>query len=282
MADILHAGAAVQWIRKEQDMEDIERTISLAVVTGGAGGIGNAVVCRLLAGGSTVVMLDANQAALDQAQASLAQHSARLHTRCVDVRDPQAVQQCADSVEANIGPVDALATCAGVTRSGPAEAMSFANWKLVLDVNLDGTFLCCQAFGKGMLARKRGSIVTITSTAGLGGAAGRVNYSASKWAVIGMTKSLAIEWGHKGVRVNAIAPGPVNTELLARVPERVRFGTYVARTPLARLAEPVEIAETVGFLLSPQASYVNGAVLAVDGGYSSGFATSQSGADFGV
>ncbi|WP_345540679.1 SDR family NAD(P)-dependent oxidoreductase [Variovorax defluvii] len=256
--------------------------ISLAVVTGGAGGIGNAVARRLLEGGSSVVIIDSNQAALDKALAAFSAFEDRVHARCVDVRDPTAVQQCADDVEASIGPVDALATCAGVTRSGPAEAMSFANWKLVLDVNLDGTFLCCQAFGKGMLARGRGAIVTISSTAGLGGASGRANYSASKHAVIGLTKTLGIEWGRRGVRVNVVAPGPVNTEMLDRVPERVRFGTYVARTPLARLAGPEEIAETVRYLLSPAASYVNAAVIPVDGGYSSGFATSQSGADFGV
>lgn len=256
--------------------------ISLAIVTGGAGGIGNAVVRRLLDDGSTVVMLDANQRALDKALAASAEHGQRIHGRCLDVSDPDAVHRCAEEVETNIGAPDALVTCAGLTRSGPAETMTFANWKLVLDVNLNGTFLCCQAFGKGMLARNRGSIVTITSTAGLGGSAGRANYSASKWAVIGLTKSLAIEWGHRRVRVNAIAPGPVNTELLARVPERTRSGVFIDRTPLARLAEPAEIADAVRYLLSPGASYVNGAVLAVDGGYSSGFNVTRSGTDFGV
>ncbi len=256
--------------------------IALAIVSGAAGGIGKAVVRRLLEGGSHVVMLDANQAALDQVRADFGEWAPQIHARSVDVRNPQAVQRCAEFVEAEVGPVDALVTCAGVTRSGPAETMSFEHWKMVLDVNLDGTFLCCQAFGKAMLARGRGAIVTISSTAGFGGAAGRANYSASKWAVIGLTKTLGIEWGRRGVRVNAVAPGPVNTEMLAKVPERVRLGIYVARTPLARLADPQEIAEAVYYLLSPGASYLNGAVVPVDGGYSSGFATSQSGADFGV
>jgi NAD(P)-dependent dehydrogenase (short-subunit alcohol dehydrogenase family) len=132
----------------------MEPDVSLAVVTGGAGGIGNAVARRLLAAGSTVVMVDSNERALEEALSTSREHAGRIHARCLDVRDPQAVLRCAQDIETTVGPVDALVTCAGVTRSGPAETMTFQNWKLVLDVNLDGTFLCCQAFGKAMLARK--------------------------------------------------------------------------------------------------------------------------------
>jgi len=257
-------------------------SVSLAVVTGGARGIGNAVTRRLLQDGASVVMVDADPAALEEARAALGEYKGRVHVRTLDVRDPVAVQKCAESIEAEIGPVDALVTCAGVSRSGPAESMSFETWKLVMDVNLDGTFLCCQAFGRSMLVRNRGAIVTISSVAGFGGQSGRANYCASKWAVGGLTKTLAIEWGNRGVRVNSIAPGPVNTALMNKVPERVRIGVFVERTPLARLAEASEMAETIAFLLSPKASYINGAVLPVDGGLSSGYATARSGAEFGV
>lgn len=256
-------------------------SLSLAVVTGGARGIGQAVTRQLLEEGKSVVMLDADQSALEQAMVTLAEFHGRIHARCVDVREASAVQSCAESIEADLGPVDALVTCAGTTRLGAVESLDFADWKLVLDINLDGTFLCCQAFGRAMLARGRGAIVTVSSVSGLGGQSGRASYVTSKWAVIGLTKTLAIEWGHRGLRVNAVAPGPVNTELLARIPQRVRDG-YTARTPLGREAQPQELADVIAFLLSPKASFINGVVLPVDGGFTSGYATARGGADIGT
>lgn len=250
-----------------------------AVITGGAQGIGLSVARQLAQAGVPLVLLDQNAAQLEQARATLAAEGARVETRVLDVRDAVASQACARSIEAELGPVGSLVTCAGTTRSSPAASMSLQDWSLVLDINLTGTFLSAQAFAQGMLQRGRGAIVTISSTTGIGGQAGRANYAASKWGVIGLSKTLAIEWGHRGVRVNALAPGPVNTELYARVPEAFRQGIIADRIPLGRAAETPEIANGVLFLLSEQASYVNGTVLAVDGGFSSGFATHHSGAD---
>lgn len=255
----------------------------LSVVTGAAGGIGGAVSKRLLEDGGRVVMIDALSDALDQASKQLRDsYPDRVFTFAFDVKDSSAVQTCADTVERDIGAVDCLATCAGVTRSASADKMTFEEWKYVLDINLDGTFLCCQAFGRNMLSRGAGSIVTVTSVAGLGGQAGRANYCSSKWALIGLTKTLAIEWGHRGVRVNAVAPGPVNTPLLKKLPDRIRVGLFVERTPLARASEPSEVADAIAYLLSSQASYINGATLTVDGGLSAGQITSKSGAEHGL
>jgi len=252
-------------------------TGEIIAVTGAAKGIGLALTRHLLASGKRVVMMDSDSAALQEISEDLCDAGGQTYAFAVDVTDETGLRRVAAEVESHIGPVSSLVTCAGIARSERAELMSLQDWKVVLDVNLTGTFLSCQAFGVPMLSRGRGAIVTISSGSGLGGQPGRANYAASKWAVIGLTKTLAIEWGNRGVRVNAVAPGAVNTALYAVVSNAAQKEVIMSRTPLKRPAEPVEVAQAVAFLLSNNASYINGAILTVDGGFTAGFATYRSG-----
>lgn len=251
----------------------------VVVVSGGAQGIGLESAMALSRQGARVILLDLKQDALQTAEKAIVATGGSARGYALDVSDLSAVEAVASQIEAEYGPVDGLVTCAGVTSPAPAENMSQAVWRRVLDVNLDGTFYCCQAFGRQMLAKGKGSVVMISSVLGLGGQAGRANYIASKWAVIGLVKALAIEWGTRGIRVNCVAPGPINTALFQKLPEEFRTGIVLTRTPLARAAEPSEVAKAISFLLSDDASFITGAVLPVDGGYSSGYSTHLSGKD---
>ena len=170
---------------------------------------------------------------------------------------------------------------AGISRPSRAESLPEDVWSKVIAVNLTGVFLCCQAVGRGMIERKAGSIVTIASGDALGGHAGRVHYCASKYGVVGLSQTLAIEWGRHGVRVNAVAPGGVDTPLLrAGVPEDVVEGVMIDRTPMRRLATAEDQARASLFLLSDASSFINGAVVPVDGGFTAGYLTRWSGADY--
>jgi 3-oxoacyl-[acyl-carrier protein] reductase len=256
------------------------QTSDLVVVTGAAQGIGLALTRQLLERKHRVVMLDIHHVGVNRMSEELRAAGGETYPFALDVTDQEATQKVAAEVEDRIGAVGGLVTCAGTTQSGPAESMTLETFRRVIDINLIGTFLSCQTFARPMLERGKGSIVTISSVSGTGGQSGRVNYAASKWAVIGVTKTLAIEWGNRGVRVNSVAPGPINTALFAKVPEEFRENVIMQRTPLKRPAEPVEVANAIIFLLSDDASYINGSVLNVDGGFTAGFVTHKSGADY--
>jgi 3-oxoacyl-[acyl-carrier protein] reductase len=163
------------------------------------------------------------------------------------------------------GELDVVVNNAGVTRDGLIARMPDDDWDSVLETNLGGTFYTCRAAARGMMRRRRGSIVNLTSIVGLHGNAGQTNYAASKAGIIGLTKSLARELGPRGVRVNAVAPGYVETRLTEVLPEELRAG-MLANTPLGRLGTPEEIARAVRFLCSDDASFITGEVLLVDGG----------------
>ncbi|GAA4344072.1 SDR family oxidoreductase [Variovorax defluvii] len=252
-------------------------------VTGGASGIGLAVAREALGQGARVALLDSSAQHIDAALTELkALPGAAVVAHAVDVRDPAACQAAVDAVERDFGPIEGLAACAGVSRPEPAEQMADETWDLVIDINLSGVFYSARAVGRHMLARGRGAIVTIASTDALGGHAGRTHYAASKHGVVGLTRSLAIEWGRRGVRVNAVAPGVVDTPLLRKVapPEHVQ-NAMVDRVPMGRFSRADEQAHATLFLLSDGASYINGTALAVDGGLTAGYFTRWNGADLG-
>jgi meso-butanediol dehydrogenase/(S,S)-butanediol dehydrogenase/diacetyl reductase len=238
----------------------------IAVVTGGARGIGLAIGQWFLAHGYSVALLDIDATTLAATETALADPDRVLALHC-DVSNPQAVEQAAAVILARWGRVDALVNNAGVAVFKPALETSFAEWRHVLGTNLDGTFLCTQAFGAIMKAQKSGAIVNIASISGLRASTLRVAYGTSKAAIIHLTKQYAVELGNYGVRVNAICPGPVETEMAKLVHSVAIRSDYYDTVPLGRYGTTEEMANVVGFLCSKDASYVNGQYLANDGGF---------------
>ncbi|SHJ74403.1 3-oxoacyl-[acyl-carrier protein] reductase [Roseomonas rosea] len=247
----------------------------VALLTGAGRGIGLAVARRLAADGYAIAAVDADRAALDALSLGVP-----VLTAALDVRQRTALDGFVARVEGELGPIEAVVPAAGIARSAPAEAMAPRDWQDVLDVNLSGSFHCFAAAAPAMLARGRGAMVGIASITGRGGQPARASYAASKWGLIGLVKSLAVEWGHRGLRVNAVAPNGVDTPMLTQgVPAAFREGVMLDRTPMGRFARPEEVAAAIAFLLSAEAGYVNGTVLDVDGGLTAGFLTHRQGRD---
>ena len=238
----------------------------VAVVTGGARGIGLAIGQWFLAHGHKVVLLDVDQATLAATEKTLARPDDLLclHT---DVSRPEQVKAAAEQVLSRFGRVDALVNNAGVAVFKPALETSFEEWRHVLSTNLDGAFLCSQAFGEIMTRQRRGAIVNIASISGLRASTLRVAYGTSKAALIHLTKQYAVELGNVGVRVNVVCPGPVETEMAKLVHSVAIRSDYYDTIPMGRYGTVEEMAETVGFLCSADGGYINGQVIAADGGF---------------
>ena len=241
-----------------------------AVVTGAARGIGRAIAERLALAGAHVVIADRDETEGKIAVAAIEAAGGKGAFVSLDVTDPVAVAQAADSIYQMHGSVDDLVNNAGIVRNAPAAEMSLDDWKSVIDIDLGGVFHCAQAFGKRMVAAGRGSMVNISSICGEVTVypQPQVSYNAAKAGVNLLTKSLAVEWAKSGVRVNAVAPGHVATELTLRGRSNPEwFDTWMRMTPMGRLGEPREIANAVLFLAADASSYITGTVLTIDGGY---------------
>lgn len=238
-----------------------------ALVTGTAGGLGEAIARGCAEAGALVVCLDREGEANERVAASIG--GGRTLAVSVDVTDRSAVERVVRDVIAEVGALDVLVNCAGVGGRGPARDYPDRVWDDALAGNLTGSFNMCRTVGGHMIDRGGGSIVNIASIGGLVGFPGSVGYQASKGGVVQMTRTLAVEWATHGVRVNAVAPGHVATELVRRQwetePELREF--FLLRTPLGRLGEPDDVAGAVVFLASDASSMVTGHVLTVDGGY---------------
>jgi NAD(P)-dependent dehydrogenase (short-subunit alcohol dehydrogenase family) len=237
------------------------------VVTGGGGGLGGAMARGLAGAGAAVGVTDADGARARAVAEEIRAAGGRASAATLDVTDAGSVERVMEEVEAGLGPIDGLLNAAGITRRGPAVDFTRADWDRVLAVNLTGSFLCCQAAGRRMIARRSGAIVNVASVAGRIGLPGTIAYIASKGGVVMLTRGLAVEWAPHGVRVNAIAPSWFATDmgnLIDREPEyRDRV---LRRVPLGRMGRPEELVGAAVFLLSEAASMVTGHVLAVDGG----------------
>jgi len=238
----------------------------VAVVTGGARGIGLAIGQWFLARNYNVALLDIDHATLAATAVMVGMPERVLALPC-NVAEPAEVEQAAAAVMAKWGRVDALVNNAGVAVFKPALETSFAEWRHVLGTNLDGAFLCSQAFGAIMKAQNSGAIVNIASISGLRASTLRVAYGTSKAAIIHLTKQYAVELGNFGVRVNAVCPGPVETEMAKLVHSVAIRSDYYDTVPLGRYGTPEEMANVVGFLCSKEASYLTGQAIANDGGF---------------
>ena len=238
----------------------------VAVVTGAARGIGRACALALADGGWTVGVgfRTDESAATDTVEKIEATGSTAMVVH-LDITDEASVQQAFRRITHELGNVTGLLNNAGFSQDGLLLKYSTETYDRTMNTNVRGSFLCAQAAMRGMLREKWGRIVNVSSAVALHGNAGQTVYSASKAALVGLTRSLAREVGVKGITVNAVCPGLVDTEMTSHLDDRAR-AFYVDQTPLARTASPEEVAAVVRFVMSDEASYVNGAVIPIDGG----------------
>ena len=235
----------------------------VALVTGGSRGIGLAVASELAAAGAKVAVVARDEARAQAAADGLPGQGHRGYG--ADVADPEAVNALVKRVEEEMGGLDVLVNNAGITRDNVLMRIKDEDWDAVIDTNLRGAFNTIRAASRGMMKRRSGRVINITSVVGITGNKGQANYAASKAGVIGLTKSVAKELASRGVLVNAVAPGYIETDMTAELPEAAR-DALMSQIALGRLGKPEDIAPVVRFLAGPGASYMTGQVLVVDGG----------------
>jgi len=237
----------------------------VAIVTGAARGIGKAIALKLAQSGVNVVVSDIMEDEAKETAKELEAFGVQALAVKSDVSNAEDVASLIKITVDTFGSLDYLVNNAGITRDNLSMRMSEADWDLVLDINLKGTFLCAQAASKVMMKQKSGRIVNIASISGILGTAGQANYAASKAGVMALTKTLARELGARNITVNAIAPGFIITEMTDKLSEEVK-AEYLKQIPLRRGGTPEDIANSVEFLISPSAAYITGTTINVSGG----------------
>ncbi len=248
--------------------QGFDLTGRVAIVLGGTSGIGRALVDGLVDAGADVVASSRRQAEVDATALAIEQRGKRTLRLATDVTDRASLEALRAAALAAFGKVDILVNCAGYTRRRPTLEVDDGEWNGILDTNLSGTFRACQVFGAAMLERGYGRIVNIASLAAFVGLYEVAAYAASKAGVAALTRALAVEWGARGVLVNAIAPGVFRTALNQDLLDGTERGReFKLRTPLGRFGRVEELAGAAVFLASEAASFVNGEVLVVDGGF---------------
>jgi 3-oxoacyl-[acyl-carrier protein] reductase len=241
----------------------VELNGQVALVTGGSRGIGRAIAEELAAAGARVAVVARDAARAEATAAELPGDGH--HGFGTDVADAEAVNALLKQVEETMGSLDILVNNAGLTRDNLLMRLKDEDWDVVLDTNLKGAFHTLRAATRGMMKRRAGRVINITSVVGISGNKGQVNYAASKAGLIGLTKAAAKELGSRGILVNAVAPGYIETDMTAQLAPEVRDALHTQIT-LGRLGRPEDIASVVRFLAGPGASYITGQVLVVDGG----------------
>ncbi len=237
----------------------------VAIITGGADGLGRAGSIKFAQEGATVIIWDMNETKGNEAAAEINNLGGKAEFVKVNTANFAEVEAATQQAFDKYGKIDILINNAGITRDASIKKMTSDMWQQVIDVNLTGVFNCAKCVSNFMVEAKYGRIINTSSVVALYGNFGQTNYVATKAGVIGMTKTLARELGRKGVTVNAVAPGFIATEMVKKMPENV-IKAMEEKIPLARLGVPDDIANAYLFLASEEASYVNGAVLSVDGG----------------
>lgn len=244
----------------------------VVVVTGGASGIGLATVRLAAEQGAKVAVIDREAELNERIVSEIAASGGTAWSAVVDVRDEEAMARAMRDLDTALGGLDIVVAAAGISRPSLAEDMSAVQFSETLDVNLTGMFVTAAAAGAVMLPRRKGAFVAIGSTDSFGGHAERSHYAASKHGVAGLVKTLAIEWGARGVRANVVAPGPVDTPLLRQNHSQESINkNFLSRLPMGRMADPADLAKAALFLGSEGASFITGAVLPVDGGLTAGY-----------
>jgi 3-oxoacyl-[acyl-carrier protein] reductase len=236
-----------------------------AIVTGGSRGIGKEIVMDFLREGAEVTFIDMNASdSLQEMERAAGESGARVAFRQADVSKPEEIARVLEEIIQGMGGVDVLVNNAGITRDGLIFRMPVENWEKVLSINLTSAFLTSQVVARYMIKQRSGSIINMASIVGIGGNGGQANYAASKAGLIGLTRSLAKETGGRGVRVNAVAPGYIDTDMTRALPEQARKA-FLTQVALNRPGTPQEVARAVTFLASDMSTYISGDVLRVDG-----------------
>jgi 3-oxoacyl-[acyl-carrier protein] reductase len=235
----------------------------IALVTGASRGIGAAIADELAAQGATVIGTATSEAGANAIAERLEAHGG--HGRVLDVTRPGAIEQLVEDVSKEIGPVSILVNNAGITRDNLLMRMKDEDWQAILDTNLTSVYRASKAVLRGMMKARKGRIINIASVIGVTGNAGQANYAAAKAGIIAFSKSLAKEVGSRGITVNVVAPGFIETDMTAGLPEDVR-NAMLSQIALGRLGQPADIARAVAFLAGPGAAYITGETLHVNGG----------------